>query len=349
MEAIKQTESISIVQQWRAELVGTEMFWADLLVDERFADESGSMSQYVVDYRANLKDHIASVIAKPRVFLFGLREKVRFNYFRQPSYNFLTKKTKFHLLVGVNSKPMTVSIKLEDFFFKDLPRPKIILEPHFVTLLKSQADNVTLSVHDFLSTVGADLGFQCDVIATGSSFSPYWGEIEDEAQSLSAFFNETKRHVVKGKDLVVYLNDYELTTTGSMLDNVVIDENIDGLFEQPIAIVSNDEDLDQDDPDEDGIDERLDMDPHQLLMLSRCFTLYFLGRDAETSVIVKSADNNLSRYMKRASVSLIAIDHAYICEGEYINLGSQEVAHSSSHVFSIEQENGRLSVEKPAD
>ncbi|MDD1794245.1 hypothetical protein LRP50_13975 [Enterovibrio sp. ZSDZ42] len=344
MEAIKQTESISIEHQWQAELVGTEMFWADLLDDERFADESGSMSQYVVDYRANLKDHIVNVIAKPRVFLFGLREKVRFNYFRQPSYNFLTKKTKFHLFVGVKAKPVTISIKLSDFFFKDLPRPKIILEPHFVTLMKSQADNVTLSVHDFLSTVGADLGFQCDVIATGSSLSPYWGEIEDKSQSLTAFFNEAKRYEAKGKDLVVYLNDYQLSTTSSLLSNAVVDENIDGLFEQPFDGIS-----DKEEPDEDANNESLEMDAHQLLMLSRCFTLYFLGRDVRNSVMIKNAENNLSRYMKRMSVSLIDIDHAYLSEGDYINLGSQEIPHSSSHVFSIEQEQGKLSMEKPTE
>ncbi|OEE62756.1 hypothetical protein A1OO_04665 [Enterovibrio norvegicus FF-33] len=337
-------------RHWRAGLIGTEMFWADLLVDDRFSDESGSLSQYVVDYRANLKSHLSHTLSHPRVFLLGLREKVRFNYFRRPSYNFFTKKMKFYLLVGAESKQISITVKLADFFFKDLPKPKVILEPHFVTLLKSESENVTLSVHDFLSTVGVDLGFHCDVVAAGSCPSPYWGEEIEEAEALVAFTAEAKQHITKGKDLVVYLNEYQLDADYVAGVNLVSDLSLDNIANVDRGDAETEaRDVKTDNAIEEvagDVTPTIELNQSQLLMLARCFTLYFFGSDKQKAVSIKNADNNLSRFMQRASMTRIWVDHGYESDGEYLRLGSEEVTHSPNHVFSITQEDGELSVDR---
>ncbi|WP_407332572.1 hypothetical protein [Enterovibrio sp. 27052020O] len=341
-------------RQWRAGLIRTEMFWTDLLVDEKFSDESGSMSQYVVDYRANLKSHMRHQLVQPRVFLLGLRDKVRFNHFKRPSYNFFTKKVKFYLLVGAESKPVSITVKLADFFFNDLPKPKIILEPHFVTLLRNESDNVTLSVHDFLSTVGVNLGRSCDVVATGCSPSPYWGEEIDEVVALAAFTLEAKQHITKGKDLLVYLNEYQLDADYISGVNFVSDLSVDpvnGVEQESEKLEAAAKTLGGESASskEEGAAEATAANPSQLLMLARCFSLYFLGLDKQKSVPIKNANNNLSRFMQREAMTRIWVDHGYESDGEYLRLGSEEVKHSPNHVFSMTHKDGEVSVDRQSD
>ena len=318
MEAKQRKIVTAVNRHWHAELIGTDMFWCDILVDAKFSADSDQLSQYVVDYRDNLKHHIEDVLSEARLYLMCEREKVRFNAFKKPGYNPFTRKMKFHFLVGESSRRVSLTVDIRKHFFPDLAHPKVFLEAKFITLLKNEKDNVTLSVHDFLSAIGADLGLNSRVVSSGYSRSPYWG---GEEGALVMLQRQAARFTSDDKDLVVYINEYNM----HLFSNKSRASNQSG---RNIIEFS---------------DESIDM---SFMMLSRSFSLYFLGCDAEASVEVKNAMTNVSRYLSRNQIHRITVDHAYEQDGEYLRLCSQEVETSPSHVFTVLLEHGKVVLDR---
>ncbi|KXF79946.1 hypothetical protein [Enterovibrio coralii] len=318
MEALQPLDVQFEKARWHADLVGSGMFWCDLLVDERFSAELGVLSQYIVDYRVNLKNEMVHRLEDNLLFLFCRREKVRFDIYKRPSYNFLTKKTKFHFVIGKERRKVSASVSLKSFFFEDMANPKILYDSKFVTFIKNEKDNMTLSVHDFLSEVGIELGIKSEVVGTGTSSSPYYGNTEFH---LDCFQRETEAYAEKDTDLIVFMNEYQVRKSEGLVQEISSLE--DGDEETPPALSDT-----------------------ELLMLSRCFSLYFLGDDTATSMLVKNAVTNLSRFMRRSAISRIEVDHAYDADGEYIRLSGQEVASSASHAFAILWDDEKLVVDR---
>ncbi|CZF77667.1 hypothetical protein GCE9029_00344 [Grimontia celer] len=298
-----------------SELTGSDILWCDLLQDERFSQEIRKLSQYVVDYRANLKNHLDQKLSEPHLFLLCSREKVRFNIFKRPRYNFLTKKTTFHFLVGKEQRKVSAAVKLGDHFFENTPHPKVLLEPKFVTLLTSKNEDVTLSVHDFLFGTGIDINVESKVVASGSSPSPYW----EGAQSLvSALSNEASRHMSSDTDLLVYLGEFDCNVLAIRDDHEVEPESLG---------MQND----------DGAKTLA-------LMLARAYSIYFLG-ESENKAALRSAYGNLLRYMRNRNLVRIAVTHFYEFDSEYLHLGSEGREYSPNHEFVITLEDGVMHID----
>lgn len=174
-----------------------------------------------MDYRANLKNEMTHRLEDNLLFLFCHREKVRFDIYKRPSYNFFTKKTKFHFVVGKERRKVSASVNLKSYFFEDMANPKILYDSKFVTLVKNEKDNMTLSVHDFLSEVGIELGLESEVVGMGTSSSPYYG---DMAFHLDCFQRETERYAGADADLIVFMNEYQVSKQDA-LSNATEDDS----------------------------------------------------------------------------------------------------------------------------
>ncbi|EOD78051.1 hypothetical protein D515_03174 [Grimontia indica] len=298
-----------------SELTDTDILWCDLLQDERFSQEIRKLSQYVVDYRANLKNHLDHKLAEPHLFLLCSREKVRFNIFKRPRYNFLTKKTTFHFLVGKEQRKVSAAVKLGDHFFENTPHPKVLLEPKFVTLLTNKNEDITLSVHDFLFGTGIDVEVESKVVATGSSPSPYW----EGAQSLvSALSHEASKHMSSDTDLLVYLGGFDCNVLAIKGDREVEPESL-GM------------------PNGEGAKTLA-------LMLARAYSIYFLG-ESENKPALRSAYGNLLRYMRNRNLVRITLTHFYEFDSEYLHLGSDSREYALNHEFVITLEDGVMHID----
>ncbi|MDD1781365.1 hypothetical protein LRP49_09130 [Enterovibrio sp. ZSDZ35] len=315
MEALQPLNVKVEKSQWHADLIGSGMFWCDLLVDDKFSSELGILSQYIVDYRANLKSEMVHRLEDNLLFLFCRREKVRFDTYKHPSYNFFTKKTKFHFVVGKERRKVSASINLKSYFFEDMAHPKILYDSKFVTLIKNEKDNMTLSVHDFLSEVGIGLGITSEVVGAGTSSSPYYGDVECH---LDRFQRETEAFAEPDTDLIVFMNEYDVTRSNGSSTWVEGEES------KAVPPFSE----------------------FEILMLSRCFSLYFLGEDISVSMEIKNAMTNLGRFMYRNEICRIEVDHAYDADGEYIRLSGPAVDSSASHAFAILWEDDQLLVDR---
>lgn len=302
---------------WHAELVVTDMFWCDLLNEHCFFAEMPQTNSFVLDYLANVKQQLRCVFDAQRVYVLCQREKVRFNVRYHPRYNRLTKKTKFHFLMGKKQKKISISVDLNAYFPSTLSHPKIIIESNFITLIANEKNYLTMSIHDFLSTIDINIGGESEVVAVECTCSPYWqptGKFMRFQQELSRFSSE-------GKDLLVYINDFNLDLKIKTLHLAVSD----GV----VSHVNNPSD-------------------NLFLMLARSLALYFLDGEEVSSIVVKNARDNLLRFLQRNQISWIKITHAYDKEGEYTRLNSIVVPGSSNHTFTVVREDNALMVRRSA-
>ncbi len=182
-------------------------------------------------------------------------------------------------------------------------------------MIAGDSEDLTLSIHDFLFSVGAELSLQCEVVATGCSPSPYW---QNSATMLGAFTNDVRRYLHDDADLMVYLGGY------------LIEEKVlrrDGSFNSEFVHSDNW----QESP--------------MLLMMARALALYFLGgNNGAASMAVKSAQNNLHRFMTRNQLHQISITHHYEYDSEYLRLGAGAVESAPSHDVHVALEDGALMI-----
>lgn len=301
--------------QWNIELVVTDMFWCNLLVDASFCIKTYQPSSFLVDYRINLENKLSNAFDAQHVYLLCRREKIRFDIIHPPRYNVLTKKTKFHFLIGKNKRKTSISVDLKTCFFLNKPNPKIIIETDFVNVLINKNEYLTLSIHDFLSSIGVDLGSESEVVSVGCTCSPY----RNSLNQLKAFQQEITRFFNEDDDLLVYINTYNMdlkikTLHFASSDRVVFDvkKPSDCLF----------------------------------LMLMRSLTLYFFEVEEVSSIAVKNARENLFRFFERNQISWIKIVHAYEIDNKYTRLNSNNITGSANHTFTVSNKNNHLVVSR---
>lgn len=313
MKATRPTAFIKTQMQWYVELVATDMFWCDLLVDEAFSAPVGIYNPFVLDYRKNFKNKMTHAFEGQCVYLLCRREKVRFDVKNRPRYNFITKKTKFHLLIGMDSRKMSVCVDLMKTFFLEKSNCKVIVDPKFITLLSDQRNKLTLSIHDFMSSIDLHLGLESEVLAAECTCSPY----QEPSNRLNAFQNEMALYGDKGSDLLVYVNKYDIILNIRNL-HVVGDRRSGYDLENPSNSL--------------------------FLMLARSFSLYFFGDERTSSLAVKNAKENLSRFALRNQNFLIKISHFYDCDKDYTRLKSKNVSSTAKHAFTVLCQNKELVV-----
>lgn len=301
---IKQSAPPAREMHWDAELVATDMFWCDLLLGEHFSPRKSQLRSLAFDYRVHLKHLIDQAFDSQRVYLLFRREKVRFNPKPPPRYNFFTKKTKFHFLIGKEQRKTSISIDLKACFFLNTTNPKFILDTHFITLFDNKKNPLTLSIHDFLSSVGTTFGLESKIILAECTCSPYC----DPSYKFRAFQEEVARYSNAHEDLLVYINSYN------------IDFKIKSLAVAPKS----------------GVISYVEKpDDSLFLMLARSFTLYFFDAEQVASIAVKNARENLSRFLAHNHISWIKITHAYDKNDAYTRLNSNTVSGSENHTFTL--------------
>ena len=311
-EAKSETFSYSQTQmQWHADLVTTDMLWCDLIISNPFSHGVSENSQYAQEYIGKLKNKMTQAFNGQCIYLLCKRKKVRFDLSYKPKYNFLTKKTRFYVLLGSEHQRVSISVDLAAYFLLDKSNPTLFLESKFITLLKDRRDRITLSIHDFLSSINFHLGIETEVLAAECTCSPY----NDPAFTLNDFQHEMAANSHQSCDLFLYVNTYN------------IDLNIKTLISYP----SKGDVYDLDKP-ADSL----------FLMLSRSLSFYFFGEEKTDILAVKNASDNLGRFVLRNQNFKIKISQVYEGDNEYTLLKSQKVSSSVNHQFTILSQDNEL-------
>ena len=311
-EAKSETFSYRQIQmQWHADLVTTDLLWCDLILPNPFCHGVSENSPYAQEYIEKLKNKMTQAFNGQCIYLLCKRKKVRFDLSYKPKYNFFTKKTRFYVLVGSEHQRVSISVDLSAYFLLDKSNPTLFLESEFITLLKDRRDRITLSIHDFLSSINFHLGIETEVLAAECTCSPY----NEPGFTLNDFQHEMAANSHQSCDLFLYVNSYN------------IDLNIKTLMPSP----SKGDVYDLDKP-ADSL----------FLMLARSLSFYFFGEQKTDFLAVKNASDNLGRFVLRNQNFKIKISHAYEGDNEYTLLKSQKVSSSVNHQFTILSQDNEL-------
>lgn len=297
-------------KEWFVELQQYHKYWYDLVVNPHEVAEYFDSRQLIVDYLKRIKAAVEAGLEKRFIYFICSRERVRFNIKKTPSYNRITRSTKFHVLIGKNKIKKTIRCKFFDMQRQKFYHPKIELTEKYITITDAQNHNITLSIHDFLEDANIFLGLDSNVEYVGYTKNPESRPTNGGHTGLS---DTLYRQSENCRDSFIYFNLFKIITRAD--DEVSM---LSFAFANSMT---------------DEVDVELEGK-----LLEKCFIFYFdaAGQNRNKKNELSELDKNLRRISKEQKINKIRIHYEIEKKTEYAIFSSSKVRRSTRHMFTVQ-------------
>jgi hypothetical protein len=289
---------------WIVELQQYYTYWFGLL-DDRL--EGVHSRQLLIKYLTDLRKKVEEGLEKRFIYFISSSKKIRFDTAKKPRFGLFGNVLKIPIVIGKERAARTVKLKFD--LSKDEARPSVETTEEFITFNHEDGSKLTMSVHDFLTHIGYDLGFPKKVEYVGYTCEPESRPTKGKHEGLTHILHRVSN---EDCDIFITFNLFKVTSyaTGSpsMLNFAVPNSMTDEI--------------------------KVDLEGR---IIEKCFIMYF---DSDNQFLNKARErtelvNNLKSLSDQNKIRAIHICYEPEESSSFSALWSSKIPPKLRHVFSI--------------
>lgn len=307
-------------KNWSVELSNSWMYWYDLLANPNDTGYPFDTKKLIVEYLTNLKKEVEQSLEKRFVYFICSRPKIRFNTKKNPTYNPLTKRYKFHLLVGKKARKKTARVAFFNIKTEKFEKKEFEITEKYITITDGEGDKITSSIHDFLSNAEVNFEFPTNVEYVGYTKNPDSRPTNGAHTGLSDVLHNVSN---EESDILILFNLFKVSTCASSQNQA-----LNFLISNPMTNEVN-----------------VDLEGQ---IIEKCFILYF---DSDKQNKNKENEknelkNNLLKLSQENKIGSIRVYYEFERPTEYWLLSSSNIAPRAGHRFTVKLTDDNLEIIK---
>lgn len=307
-------------KKWTVELQRYHRYWYDLIVSPHEVAEYFNGRELIVDQLKVIKKSVEENLEKRFIYFICSRTKERFNTHKKPCYNPFTKKVKIHILIGKKEKKKSIYCKFFDNGLGKFSNPKIELLDKYITLIDSDGNLTTASIHDFLEECNINLGISSNIEYVGYTANPHTRPTNGSHTGLSDTLYKVSN---EDCDTLIYFNIFKVMTQAINEENMIN-------FVVPNAMI-----------DEIGADL-------EGKVIEKCFIFYFDAFNQNRNKINELSElkNSLLKIAKENNINSIFFYYEFEETNDYATFSSSKVEASFCHRFSVHIDDDKVNINR---
>lgn len=218
-------------KDWYVELSQSTCFWYDLLIHP---PEGFDTKQQIANYLKQLQSVVESQLDKRFIYFLTARKKIRFCVSKKPRYSYFGNQLIFYVEIGRERRRLKIITKIFDPQTQLPIRPPVEVSDRFITIQFTSLHKVTMPIHDFLQSIGVEVGINTEVHYIGYTKNPSERPINGSHRGLSEMLYRVSN---EEHDFFVFYNLFKVLSismnptapinfcvANSMVDEINVDE-----------------------------------------------------------------------------------------------------------------------------